>query len=334
MRRIRTFLEVLSRQFINDAKINVIILCTLILTFSFVFIISGDIVSKFLEYGKMNVAVRTYEIRLAGANSVESYDSIFKEFINKRIEKITHLNLSAKNSVIRHFDVAFDHQHTNLYPHTNNTIILGRNFSNSELLYGLNVIILSQKDYSKYYSNYKLGDIVQFADYDFRFIGIHNEDKISGPIIPYNTVLKLSKGNENNFRVNEAFILMEERLNKKEIRAVVRSAKNHLNYDTDYQITTSSSWMKDSILKNTSGSVISAFIVIVFSSLNIINLLRIIHFRNKNVMKIYRVLGYEDKYIAFNFIVILVVLTIISVILGSYLAGPIGSYIKQITAVY
>lgn len=332
MRRIRTFIEMLYRQFINDLKINIVILCTLILTFSFVFLISKEVISKFSEYGDLSEAVRTYEVRFSGANSVEAFNSILKEFKKKKIDQITYINLTVKNNDLRHINFCFDTQ--NAYLNPNNMvkkIISGRDFSKSELENGLNAIILSQKDYSKYYRDYNVGDIITFAGHDFELIGISKDDsKKIGSVLPFSTILKYKE----LFRINEAFLTLTERLSKKEIRELINSAKNGLNDDVEYRITTSSSWVIESLVKNISGSIIAALIVILLSTFNIINLIAIIRLRNKRVMKIYKNLGYEDKYIIFNFVTILFILTAISIFAGIYLSRLFGPVIKAIIPIY
>lgn len=327
MRRIRTFIEILYRQFINDLKINIVILCTLIITFSFIFLICNVIIDKYSEYGNMNEAMRTYEIRPSGSNSVKSFDSILNELEQKGIEKITYVNLTVKNSEVHRLNLVFDNKRANLNLYIPSPIE-GRDFNNNELA-GQNVIILSQDDYSKFYMNYTVGDIIRFVDNDFKLIGIHKEYSM----IPYNTLLNISKNNENSFRLNEAFILLKERLDKKELHTIIKSAKSRANHDANYKITTSSSWMLDSIIHNISGSVIAGLVALTLCTFNILNLVKVIQFRNKSLVAIYRVLGYENKYIILNFITIIMILILISVISGIYLSNLLNPVIKEMMSI-
>ncbi|WP_110932633.1 ABC transporter permease [Paenibacillus bouchesdurhonensis] len=332
MRRIRTFLEILYRQFISDRKVNLVILCILTLAFSFLFLISKEVIQRFAEYGELNESVRTYEIRFSGINSVKSFDFILKEFSSNNIEKIKHINLSIRNNEISHLDLIFTSNYRDLYPQSmGNRIIQGRNFTENEIDTGEDVIILSQSDYSEFYSNYNLGDVIDFSGYDFELIGISRDDNKTSSVIPYSTILKISQYNNNPFRMNEAFITLEERLSKKEIRKMIKAAKNNDLNDAEIRIITSSSWMIVSKLENISGGVMASLIVIFFSVLNVFKMIKILHLRNKNIMMIYRNLGYEDVYIILNFVVEIFILIMISIIVGNYISIHLGPIIKSMS---
>ncbi|WP_106766477.1 ABC transporter permease [Paenibacillus faecalis] len=332
MRRIRTFLEMLFRQFVHDIKINIVILCTLTFTFTFLFLISAAMMAKLSEYQDLNEAARTYEIRFSGAHSVQSFHSILNEFKQKKIEKITFMYVTVTDSALHRLNPRFDDKDAYLNPrNTAKSMISGRAFSESELEHGSNVIILSKTDHVNHYENYKVGDTIPIADLDFTLIGISKDDREKvGSLIPYSTILKYKE----KFRVNEAYITLEEKASKKEIRQIVKSAKSKLDYDTEYRITTSSSWKLKSMLKHISGSVIAALIVSVLCIFNLMHLVKIILLRNKTVMNIYRNLGYEHKYIVLNFAAILFLLTCSSIVAGSYLSHFIGPVIQEITPIH
>ncbi|WP_164515115.1 ABC transporter permease [Paenibacillus lentus] len=332
MRRIRTFLEILYRQTISDRKINIVILCILTLAFSFLFVISQEVIQKFTEYGELDEGARTYEISFSGINSVKSFDVILKEFSSRNIEKIKHINLTVRNNGIFHLDLIFSSNYKDIYPQSmENRIIQGRNFSENEIDAGEDVIILSQSDYSEFYSNVSLGDRIDFSGYDFELIGISRDDNKTSSVIPYNTILKISQYNNNPFRMNEAFLTLEERLSKKEIRKMIKAARNNDLNDANIQIKTSSSWMMVSIMENISGSVMASLVVIFFCVLNIFKMIKILHLRNKNTMMIYRNLGYENLYIILTFVVEIFILFMISISVSHYISIHLGSIIKSMS---
>lgn len=242
MRKTISFFDVLIRQLISDIKVNVVIVCTLTITFTFIFLVSTEFISRISEYGKLNEGLRTYEIRSFSENSISAFDTILKEFEKKNIEKITFINLTANKSEVPFFNIFFNSdEKIYLNPENMETeILLGRDFSKKEISNGDNVVILSENDYSLYYKNYNIGDNIKIADYDFELIGISNDnnEKISS-VIPFNTLVKLSSDNKNTFHINEAFITLNERISKKEIRNLIKAAQENLN-NVEYHINTSS----------------------------------------------------------------------------------------------
>lgn len=332
MRRIRTFLEILYRQFISDKKVNMVILLTCTITFFFVFIISKEIYAKFSEYGDLDEGIRTYEIRPSGKNSVQLFNSVLNEMRKRNIEKIQSINLTIKNSEIKRINISFDDGVSHLDPQNMSHIILeGRYFNINELETGVNVIILSLNDYTEYYNNYNIGDSILISGYEFRLIGISKEeDKEIGSIVPYKTILKLSEDPDHPFRVNEAFITLKERISKREIRDMIKKA-NSISENDHTRITTSSSWMVGSILNNISGSVIAAFIVILLCILNLIKMVNILNLRNKYKMKIYLNLGYEKKYIVMNVVAEVSIIVFISIVIGIYLSSRLAPIIKGVS---
>lgn len=332
MRRIRIFSEILYRQFISDRKINLVILCILTVAFSFLFLISKEVIQRFAEYGELDEGARTYEISFSGFNSVKLFDSILKEFSSKNIEKIKHINLTVRNNGIFHLDLTFSSNYKDIYPQsTENRIIQGRNFSENEIDAGEDVIILSESDYYEFYSDVSLGDTISFSGYDFELIGISSDDYNTRSVIPYNTILKISQYSNNPFHMNEAFISLEERLSNKEIREMIKAARNNALNDVSIQIKTSSSWMIVSIMENISGSVMASLVVTFFCVLNIFKMIKILHLRNKSTMMIYRNLGYENIYIILNFVVEVFILFMIAIFVSHYISIHLGPIIKSMS---
>lgn len=332
MRRIRIFSEILYRQFISDRKINLVILCILTVAFSFLFLISKEVIQRFAEYGELDEGARTYEISFSGFNSVKLFDSILKEFSSKNIEKIKHINLTVRNNGIFHLDLTFSSNYKDIYPQsTENRIIQGRNFSENEIDAGEDVIILSESDYYEFYSDVSLGDTISFSGYDFELIGISSDDYNTRSVIPYNTILKISQYSNNPFHMNEAFISLEERLSNKEICEMIKAARNNALNDVSIQIKTSSSWMIVSIMENISGSVMASLVVTFFCVLNIFKMIKILHLRNKSTMMIYRNLGYENIYIILNFVVEVFILFMIAIFVSHYISIHLGPIIKSMS---
>ncbi|WP_055107923.1 ABC transporter permease [Paenibacillus ihumii] len=332
MRRIRIFSEILYRQFISDRKINLVILCILTVAFSFLFLISKEVIQRFAEYGELDEGARTYEISFSGFNSVKLFDSILKEFSSKNIEKIKHINLTVRNNGIFHLDLTFSSNYKDIYPQSiENRIIQGRNFSENEIDAGEDVIILSESDYYEFYSDVSLGDTISFSGYDFELIGISSDDYNTRSVIPYNTILKISQYSNNPFHMNEAFISLEERLSNKEIREMIKAARNNALNDVSIQIKTSSSWMIVSIMENISGSVMASLVVTFFCVLNIFKMIKILHLRNKSTMMIYRNLGYENIYIILNFVVEVFILFMIAIFVSHYISIHLGPIIKSMS---
>lgn len=330
MRNIKVFLEILYQRFVLNWKVNLVMLGSLILTFSFLNLIGNDINTKISKFEDLNEAKRTYITSISSSASVvQAFDAIIKQWVKKEIVQSKRVRLNSNIEANGTFYLYFSYEYASLNSeNAEANLTKGRLFTSTELANGVNVLILSQEDYLTYYKNYRIGDNISIYNHDFKLIGISK----SHSLLPYSTVYKLAKNSLDLFVINELILNTREPLSQKEITHMIQVSSNVVP-SAEYEINSdyySSLMSKIDIIL---GSILIAIIISIICIVNLVFNLRILFVKDKLVTNIYLSLGYRYNYVVLGIIFELLIMVIVSVSISVFIANYLAPVITDLTMI-
>ena len=324
MRNIKVFVEILYQRFVLNWKVNLVMLGSLIITFSFLNLIGNDINTKISKFGDLNEAKRTYITSISSSASVvQAFDAIMKQWVKKEIVQSKRVRLNSNIEANGTFYLYFSDEYGSLNSeNVEANLTKGRLFTSTELANGVNVLILSKEDYLTYYKNYRIGDNISIYNHEFKLIGISK----SHSLIPYSTVYKLARNSLDLFVINELILTNRESLSQKEITHMIQVSSNVVP-SAEYEINSdyySSLMSKMDII---SGSILIAVIISIICVVNLVFNVKMLTLKDKYTTNIYLSLGYTRSNIVACLIleISLILMTSLSIALAisNYLAPVI-----------